>query len=248
MRILLFGLVLYLIPAAQAQLTPPAPKPIVGARQPALSPDGKRLAFVYRGDIWLTNSKGGRARPLTFHLEYDAYPVFSPDGHWIAFGSKRHGGWDIFVIPAEGGKARRLTWHSGHEIPFGWSPDGQQIAFGARRDSPNYCLMSVEVATYKSKVLVEDYAALRYPRWSPDGNTLLYTRYGMPWYRPRYRGAAAAQTWSIDLKTGQRQRILGDDRQYLFAQYMPNGPRHFGFHYGRANPYIGQTQRNARGV
>ena len=223
MRILLFGLVLYLIPAAQAQLTPPAPKPIVGARQPALSPDGKRLAFVYRGDIWLTNSKGGRARPLTFHLEYDAYPVFSPDGHWIAFGSKRHGGWDIFVIPAEGGKARRLTWHSGHEIPFGWSPDGQQIAFGARRDSPNYCLMSVEVATYKSKVLVEDYAALRYPRWSPDGNTLLYTRYGMPWYRPRYRGAAAAQTWSIDLKTGKRQRILGDDRQYLFAQYMPNG-------------------------
>ncbi|MFL2903518.1 MAG: hypothetical protein ACJZ8W_00720 [Limisphaerales bacterium] len=51
--------------------------------------------------------------------------------------------------------------------------------------------MSVEVATYKSKILVEDYAALRYPRWSPDGNTLLYTRYGMPWYRPRYRGGSS---------------------------------------------------------
>ena len=223
MRFLLFGLALYLTTPAQAQLTPPAPKPLIGARHPALSPDGQRLAFVYRGDIWLAASKGGRARPLTFHLEYDAYPVFSPDGHWIAFASKRHGQWDIFVIPAEGGQARRLTWHSGHEIPFGWSPNGQHIAFGARRDSPRYCLMSVEVSTYKSKVLVEDYAALRYPRWSPGGKTLLYTRYGMPWYRPRYRGTAAAQTWSVDLETGQRRRILGEDRQFLYAQYMPNG-------------------------
>ena len=152
MRFLLFGLALYLTTPAQAQLTPPTPKPIVGARHPALSPDGQRLAFVYRGDIWLADSKGGRARPLTFHLEYDAYPVFSPDGHWIAFASKRHGQWDIFVIPAEGGQARRLTWHSGNEIPFGWSPNGQHRAFGARRDSPRYCLMSVEVSTYKSKV------------------------------------------------------------------------------------------------
>src|SRR5688500_6049733 len=34
---------------AHAQLAPPKPEPVIGARQPALSPDGKRLAFVYRG-------------------------------------------------------------------------------------------------------------------------------------------------------------------------------------------------------
>ena len=62
MRFLLFGLALYLTKPAQAQLTPPTPKPIVGARHPALSPDGQRLTFVYRGDIWLSDSKGGRAR------------------------------------------------------------------------------------------------------------------------------------------------------------------------------------------
>ena len=35
---------------------------------PALSPDGKQLAFVYRGDIWLASSTGGRAAPLTQHV------------------------------------------------------------------------------------------------------------------------------------------------------------------------------------
>lgn len=221
MRIIIFVFALCLTCETEAQLNPPAPKPIVGARHPALSPNGQQLAFVYRGDIWISDSKGGRARPLTFHLEYDAYPIFSPDGNWIAFASKRFGQWDIFVIPADGGPARRVTWHSGSEIPFGWSPDGQHIAFGARRNSPAYSIMSVNVATYQSKELVEDYAALRYPRWSPDGKSLLYTRYGMPWYRPRYRGTAAAQTWSIDLESGERQQILGDNRQYLFAQHLP---------------------------
>ena len=60
---------------ALAQLTPPTQEPIAGARMPALSPDGKQLAFVYRGDIWVASSKGGRATPLTQHVETDAYPL-----------------------------------------------------------------------------------------------------------------------------------------------------------------------------
>jgi len=86
---------------------------------PRSSPDGKRLAFVYRGDVWIADSRGGRAQPITSHLETDAYPVFSPDGNWIAFSSKRNGNWDIYVIPADGGRARQLTWHSGTDVPTG---------------------------------------------------------------------------------------------------------------------------------
>ena len=48
---------------AFAQLTPPVPKPIVGARHPALSPDGKNIVFVYRGDIWISGVKGGERFP-----------------------------------------------------------------------------------------------------------------------------------------------------------------------------------------
>src|SRR5690348_16655638 len=80
---------------ADGQLTVPPAKPIIGARMPSLSPDGKRLAFVYQGDVWVVGAAGGRAMPLTLHVEMDAFPVFSPDGQWIAFGSKRNGNWDI---------------------------------------------------------------------------------------------------------------------------------------------------------
>ena len=95
--------------SGQAQLTPPVPQPVIGARQPALSPNGKRLAFAYRGDIWIAPSEGGRATALTSHVEADAYPVFSPDGQWVAFSSRRNGGWDIFVVPADGGPAQQVT-------------------------------------------------------------------------------------------------------------------------------------------
>ena len=99
-----------------AQLSLPSQQPIVGARMPALSPDGKQLAFVYRGDIWITSDKGGRATPLTQHVETDAYPLFSPDGHWVAFASKRNGNWDIFAVPAEGGKVRHSRFLRAREV------------------------------------------------------------------------------------------------------------------------------------
>ena len=75
--------------SALAQLTAEPQQPIVGGRMPALSPDGKQLVFVYRGDLWIASSSGGRATALTRHVETDAFPIFSPDGKWIAFASRR---------------------------------------------------------------------------------------------------------------------------------------------------------------
>ena len=72
-------LLLFLAATLHAQLAPPTNSPIIGARQPALSPDGKQLAFVYRGDIWTSDASGGRAIPITSHLEMDAYPIYSPE-------------------------------------------------------------------------------------------------------------------------------------------------------------------------
>ena len=220
----LFALLLTLIfTHASAQLPTPKPKSAIGARHPSISPSGKEIVFVFRGDIWKSNIDGKEARPITFHLDYDGYPIFSPDGNWVAFGSKRYGNFDIFVIPSKGGTPRRLTWHSGHEIPFGWSPDGKRIAFGTRRNRPTYDIMTVDVASLRSKTICEDYATLRYPRWAPDGKKMVYTRYGMPWYRARYRGSAAAQVWIYDLETKKRNKLLGDERQYLYSQFMPEG-------------------------
>lgn len=93
-------------------------------RNPALSPDGKTLAFTYKGDIWTVPVTGGQARQLTTNPAYDTAPVWSPDGKSIAFASTRAtGSRDIFTIPAQGGTARRITADSGAETPYAWLSD-----------------------------------------------------------------------------------------------------------------------------
>src|SRR3954466_4218942 len=86
-----------------------AQEPIRMARTPDISPDGKLIAFSYLGDIWTVPSVGGVARPVTQPLAHDFHPRFSPDGRSLAFTSKRHGSYDVFVVPTQGGKPRRLT-------------------------------------------------------------------------------------------------------------------------------------------
>ena len=207
-----------------AQLSPPIQEPVVGARMPALSPDGKQLAFVYRGDVWIAPVKGGRATPLASHIETDAFPLFSPDGKWIAFASKRNGNWDIFAIPAEGGSARQLTYASGAEIPFGWSPDGKNLLFSSKRDTPNYSLYALDVKTLRSEVLCEDYAAINYPNYSPDGRWVVYGRYGFHWTRPRYHGSAAAEIWLLDVSSNSKTRraLTSDGFQHLWTRFLPD--------------------------
>jgi tricorn protease len=223
MRVRLLFLSAFVACSLHAQLPPPTNAPIIGARQPALSPDGKRLAFVYRGDIWTSDAEGGRAVPLASHLESDAYPLFSPDGEWVAFSSKRNGNWDIYVIPAYGGRARQLTWHSGTDIPYGWSPDGKYLLFSSKRDTPNFQLFALDVATGKDRLLTEDYAAINNPNFSPDGKQVVYARYGFPWTRPRYAGSAAAQIWLLDEHSGQRRAITTNDFQHLWPRFTPDG-------------------------
>ncbi len=211
------------VPPAVAQLTPPSRDPVAGARMPALSPDGRQLAFVYRGDIWIASSAGGAARALTQHVEAEANPVFSPDGQWVAFASRRNGNWDIYAAPAAGGAARQLTWHSGAETPQSWSPDGTKILFSGKRDSANFGIYAIDVTTLRTEMLIEDFAALSTPGYSADGKTLVYGRYGFPWTRPRYHGSAAEQICLLDLASGRRQSVTTNSAQHLWTQFMPDG-------------------------
>ncbi len=100
-------------------------------RYPAISPDGKTVAFTYMGDIYLVNAKGGKARLLVSHTAHDYSPIWSPDGKQIAFASDRHGNFDLFTIPVSGGEPRRITTHSVDETPWTFSPDGKVIYFSA---------------------------------------------------------------------------------------------------------------------
>lgn len=87
-------------------------------REPALSPDGKSIAFSYKGDIFTVPATGGNALQITSNPAYEGTPVWTPDGKQIVFVSTREGGDDIFITSATGGTPRRLTTHSGNEKPL----------------------------------------------------------------------------------------------------------------------------------
>ena len=110
--------------AAQAQDNP------LWMRHPAISPDGKTIAFSYQGDIFTVPSNGGTAKQITSNAAFDSYPVWSPDGSHIAFASNREGSIDVWVMDANGGIPKRVTTNSGSEYPLRWK-DNSTIMFKA---------------------------------------------------------------------------------------------------------------------
>ena len=110
--------------AAQAQDNP------LWMRHPAISPNGKTIAFSYQGDIFTVPSSGGTAKQITSNAAFDSYPVWSPDGNHIAFASNREGSIDVWVMDANGGIPKRVTTNSGSEYPLRWK-DNYTIMFKA---------------------------------------------------------------------------------------------------------------------
>jgi Tol biopolymer transport system component/C-terminal processing protease CtpA/Prc len=238
--VLLFAAAVTLLVSAvegRTQLAPPTPKTVIAPRMPALSPDGSRLAFVYRGDVWIADAAGGRATPLTRNVEMDAYPQFSPDGNWISFSSQRTGNWDIFVVPAAGGEPQRMTWHSGADISYGWSPDGKRLLFTARRETGDSEMLTLDVKTLRLHKLAQDYVGMATANFAPDGRTVVYGHFdSFPWTRPRYHGSAATQICLLDVATGKSHTITDDQKQHLGTRFLPDGKRLITVTYAELTP------------
>jgi tricorn protease len=185
-----------------------AQEPIKFARSPDISPDGKLIAFSYLGDIWVVETIGGVARPVTMHEAHDTYPVFSPDGRNIAFSSNRHGNYDVFVVPTQGGKPRRLTFDSAADDVDGWSPDGKSILFTSTRSTAfprTQELYTVPIeGGRQQRVSVNEG---RDGVFSPRGDQIAYVRGAGTWYRKGYRGSSNDDIWISNADGSNNRRL-----------------------------------------
>lgn len=200
---MLFVYSIFILLAVSMAATASAAEPdtVLFARYPALSPDGRTIAFTYMGDIWTVPASGGEARRLTVHEAEDILPQYSPDGRWILFSSRRYNNYDLFVIPAEGGPARQITSHTTDEFASGWFPKGDSVIFNS----------SAEGLRDLYKVSIHGGTPVRltgYPyeqeyngRLSSDGRYLLYNN-----------GSGYTRWWRRDLKAGRNSNIFLQDR------------------------------------
>ena len=151
---------------------------------PALSPDGKLLAYASDRsgegelDIYVRQVSGGEPIRLTQGFGQNREPSFSPDGTSIAFASEREDG-GIFVMSALGGPARKVA-AQGRRPKF--SPDGTQIAYwtgilggGASFNYKNSCRVFVVAASGGTpRQIRSDFVAAAFPEWAPEGKHLLF--------------------------------------------------------------------------
>lgn len=119
-RILTLALASVLSLSTLAQAEKGAP---LWLRHQQISPDGSRIAFCYRGDIYTVPTSGGTAFRLTSNAAYDGTPIWSPDSKQIAFSSDREGSKDVYIISADGSGLRRLTYNSEKELPVAFLDD-----------------------------------------------------------------------------------------------------------------------------
>jgi tricorn protease len=191
-----------------------AQEPIRLARTPDISPDGKLVAFSYKGDIWTVETIGGTARAVTSHPAHDISPVFSPDGRFIAFSSNRHGSYDIYIVPVQGGRPRRLTVDSSSEMVCGWTPDAKNILYASTRSTafpPSYELYLVPVEGGMSRRISA--AEGKEGVFSPTGDRIAYVRGPGTWYRKGYRGSSNDEIWISNADGSNNRQVTSFNGQ-----------------------------------
>jgi Tol biopolymer transport system component/tRNA A-37 threonylcarbamoyl transferase component Bud32 len=200
--------------------------------EPALSPDGKQVAFSWNGehkdnfDIYVRLVGGGAALRLTTDPAPDHSPAWSPDGSRLAFLRDNA----VYLISALGGVERRLV-----QFPMGriyvntstrssvsWSRDGRFLAFSGSEDSSpaSIWIASTESGeAHRITTVPRGYLADSSPAFSPDGRTLAFIR-----ARDTYSRAIIVREMNPDgTAHGRDREATAYDRTIQELAWQPDG-------------------------
>jgi len=155
-----------------------------GAFTPAISPDGKLIAYSSdrdgNFDIYVRQISGQESVRRTQHPTADWFPSFSQDGSKIVFRSERDGG-GIYVMESLGGAERRIA-DSGRLPAF--SPDGKTVAYLVATPLTRQAkLFLVPAGGGNPTPLQPEFlipaagASWSWPLWSADGKYILFNGY-----------------------------------------------------------------------
>jgi Tol biopolymer transport system component len=190
-----------------------------------LSPDGNQVAVHVHegngGDSWFFDSAQGRMQRLTFDAsQFNANPVWAPDGKRIAFGSKRNGKWGLYVKPADGtAKEELITESDQPKMPMSWSPDGKLLIYWNEDPRTRGDIWMVPVTGDRKPVpIVQTQNQELYPQLSADGKWLAYqsdeSSRDEIYIRPFPEGPGK---WQISTDGGVAPRWRRDGKELYFA-------------------------------
>ena len=159
-----------------------------GAKEFAVSPSGKEIAFVIRGEVFVTSVEFNTTKRITSTPEEERNVTFSPDGRSLLYAAERDGSWNLFESSLTDKKEKyfysataiseKILVEDGNEnFQAAYSPDGKEVAYLANRQS----IKIVNLKSGKKRmVLPEKYNYSysdgdQYFQWSPDSRWLAMT-------------------------------------------------------------------------
>lgn len=183
-----------------------------GVREMVISPNGKEIAFIARGEVFVTSVDGSLTKRITNTPEQESFLEFSPDGKSVIYSSERNGKWSIYqskkvrdeepffyasTLLAE--EPLISLDQDAYEGKF--SPDGKKIAYvEGRRTLKVMDLASKETVTLMTpEELFHMRDGDQYYTWSPDSKWLLAT------YRPTM---ANSEVVLLDVTGAQKMKNL----------------------------------------
>jgi Tol biopolymer transport system component len=141
-----------------------ARQPVTSFSSMEVSPDGKKLALISRGEVFVAASKEGDALPVTRTPAVESSLDWAPDSKRIAYLSDRNGNTQIFLYDFTTQAEKQLTSAALNDASPRFSPDGKTIAFVRNRKE----LRALTLETNQDRLLAS--APINGPiEWSPDG-------------------------------------------------------------------------------